>query len=89
MCSSCEQRLKSCDDAFRHQLEAKQKAHDSHVTKIVAEKDQEIAQAHQKVSELEIIYDFSPIRVHLHVWLIMHIYCRHVSECSTFIAMTC
>ena len=41
---------KSCDDAIRCQLEAKQKAHDSHVTKIVAEKDQEVMQAHQGVS---------------------------------------
>ena len=52
---SCEQRLKSCDDAFRHQLETKQKAHDRHVTKVVAEKDQEIAQAHQRVSTVIVV----------------------------------
>ena len=51
ICRTCELRLKSCDDAFRHQLEAKQKAHDSHVTRIVAQKDQQIAQANQRVSQ--------------------------------------
>ena len=54
-CRSCEQRLKSCDDAFRHQLEAKQKAHDSHMITVMAKKDQEIAQAHQRVSQCSLL----------------------------------
>ena len=54
LCRTYQQRLKSCDDAFREQLEAKQRSHDSHMTKILAEKEQEIQQANQKVYELTI-----------------------------------
>ena len=54
-CRSCEQQLKSCDDAFRCQLEAKQKAHDNHVTKVAAEKDKEIAQANQRVGQCRLL----------------------------------
>lgn len=49
MCRAAEERLKSCDDAFREQLEAKQRAHDSHVIQLTREKNQEVEQANQKV----------------------------------------
>ena len=49
LCRTYQQRLKSCDDAFREQLEGKQRSHDSHMTKILAEKEREIQQANEKV----------------------------------------
>lgn len=45
----CEQRLKSCDDAFREQLEAKEKVYDTNLRRLAAEKDREIDLANQKV----------------------------------------
>lgn len=48
-CRGCQQRLKQCDDAFREQLEAKQRSHDNHMMKIISEKDREIHLANQKV----------------------------------------
>ena len=49
MCRAAEERLKSCDDAFREQLEGKQRSHDSHVTQLMKQKNQEVEQANQKV----------------------------------------
>ncbi len=45
----CQERLKTCDDAFREQLEAKQQSHDDHMIKLVAEKDREIQASQQRV----------------------------------------
>ena len=53
-----EQLLKSYDDAFGHQLKARQRKrhnYDNHVTKIVTEKDREVAQAHQRVNQCRIV----------------------------------
>ena len=49
VCRVAEERLKSCDDAFREQLEAKQRSHDSHMTQLMKQKNQEIEQANQRV----------------------------------------
>ena len=49
LCRVAEERLKSCDDAFREQLEAKQRSHDSHMTRLMKQKHQEIEQANQRV----------------------------------------
>ena len=48
-CSAAERRLKMCDDAFREQLEAKERSHDSHVTKLVQQQKKEIHEANQRV----------------------------------------
>lgn len=47
---NCEQRLKACDDAFREQLEAKEKLYHSNLARLLAEKNGELEAAHQKVS---------------------------------------
>lgn len=49
-CRECQQRLKACDDAFREQLEAKERGYDQNLKRVVAEKDKEIELASQKVS---------------------------------------
>ncbi len=45
----CGKRLRACDDAFREQLEAKEKAYHDNLTRLAAEKDKEIDLANQKV----------------------------------------
>lgn len=49
MCRECEQRLKVCDDAFREQLEAKEKVYHSNLRRLATQKDKEIDLANQKV----------------------------------------
>ena len=49
MLRAVDERLKSCDDAFREQLEGKERSHDSHVTQIVEQKNREIEEANQRV----------------------------------------
>lgn len=50
-CRALEERLKSCDDAFRGQLEAKQRSHDAMTAQLREHKDREIAQANERVRE--------------------------------------
>ena len=47
--------MRLCDDAFREQLEAKQRSHDKHVTALMEQKNSELEQANQRVSVL--LYD--------------------------------
>lgn len=42
--------MKSCDDAFREQLEAKEKVYDDNLRRLAAGKDKEIHLSSQKVS---------------------------------------
>ena len=51
-----EQRLKVCDDAFREQLEAKEKAYHESLSQLATEKDKEIAIANQKARSFEKYY---------------------------------
>ncbi len=46
---SLEERLKSCDNAFREQLEAKQRSHDATMRQLSHRKDREIAEANERV----------------------------------------
>lgn len=48
-----QQRLKACDDAFRDQLEAKEKLYHSNLNRLATEKDKELEQASQKVRGVE------------------------------------
>lgn len=41
--------MKTCDDAFREQLEGKEKVYHSNLAKLVAQKDKEVSLADQKV----------------------------------------
>ena len=49
-CRDHQQRLKSCDDAFREQLETKEKVYHENLTRLAAQKNKEIDAANEKVS---------------------------------------
>jgi len=47
------EKLKSCDDSFRRQLDENRREHELQVRKIIAEKDDEINEAKSKIIEVE------------------------------------
>ena len=51
--SETREKLKSCDDSFRRQLDENRREHELQVRKIIAEKDDEINEAKSKIIEVE------------------------------------
>ena len=47
------EKLKSCDDAFRRELEVKQRDRHLEIRRVIADKDTEIDKAKQRVLEVE------------------------------------
>ena len=51
--SETREKLKSCDDSFKRQLDESRREHELQIRKIIAEKDDEINQAGLRITEVE------------------------------------